>query len=375
MKKDDSRDILISLSFKKVLGLVILVLLVYLFANQPGLRLMAYRLIRPLLIAFAMAYILDKLICWLEETIHLSRKIGIALTLVLLILLLGFLGAVAAPGLGQTILDLLDILSKNAQVPFKYLDELTILQGNPMFADIEQHLRNSIQDLISSLGQLTGLLVQKSIVIAISFTSGIVNMILYFVIAIYMLIDKSDLVAKLNGMLYAFLGRESADRIVEIGELADEIFSGFFIGKMVDSGIIGILCFIILSLIGIPYASIIGLIVGITNMIPYFGPFIGAVPAILITLISSPIQALWVAIIILVLQQFDGLYLGPKIVGDRVGASPFWVLTGVTLGGIMGGVIGMFLGVPVIILIKVLLEEAVEKRLRAKKSKLIDEEI
>ena len=141
---------------------------------------------------------------------------------------------------------------------------------------------------------------------------------------------------------------------------------------MIDSFIIGILCAILMVILRLPYVSLISVIVGITNMIPYFGPFIGAIPGIVIILCINPIQALVFAIMILCLQQFDGLILGPKLLGDSTGMKPLWIIFAITIGGKFFGVIGMFLGVPVVAALAYLAERYMRHRL-AKKQLSMDE--
>ena len=135
---------------------------------------------------------------------------------------------------------------------------------------------------------------------------------------------------------------------------------------MIDSLIIGILCLIIMSILRLPYALLMSVIVGITNMIPYFGPFIGAIPGVVMFLFINPKLSLIFAIMILVLQQFDGLYLGPKILGDLTGIKPLWVIFGVTVGGALFGVMGMFLGVPTVAVLSYLLGLILDKKLKGK---------
>jgi len=130
-----------------------------------------------------------------------------------------------------------------------------------------------------------------------------------------------------------------------------------------------------LTILKIRYALLISVIVGVTNMIPYFGPFIGAVPAVIITFFDSPINALWVTIFIFVLQQFDGLILGPKILGDSVGLSPFWIIFSIVLGGGLYGVIGMFLGVPVIAIVITFTNRLIDWQLEKKSIKRYEEDI
>lgn len=199
---------------------------------------------------------------------------------------------------------------------------------------------------------------------SVSIISGIVNTLIAVMVSVYMLLDKPKLINNIKKSVYAILPEAKADRIMVVSAECNKIFGNFIIGKMIDSIIIGILCWIIMTIIGIPYALVISVIVGITNMIPYFGPFIGAVPGILLLLIVDFSYAVIFAIIIVVLQQFDGLYLGPKILGESTGLRPIWIIFAITVGGSIAGVAGMFLGVPVTAVIAYLLSEAMEKRLK-----------
>lgn len=154
--------------------------------------------------------------------------------------------------------------------------------------------------------------------------------------------------------------------IPQIGQSITDLFNqlpGWISGKTVDSFIIGVLCFLLMSILQLPYALLISLIVGVTNMIPYFGPFIGAVPGALIILLISPWKMIVYLIMILVLQQFDGLYLGPKILGDSTGLRPIWIIFAITIGGALMGFVGMFLGVPCVAVISYLTGEWIDRRL------------
>jgi predicted PurR-regulated permease PerM len=182
-----------------------------------------------------------------------------------------------------------------------------------------------------------------------------------------MLIEKNDLLRRVKRLNYAVNDEEVANQLLYIMKKSHEIFSRFFVGKIIDSAIIGLMCFVIMWLFRIPNSPAIGFIVGITNMIPYFGPFIGAIPALLVTLASgSLLQVFLVFIIILGLQQFDGLYLGPKILGKKVGVGAFWIIVSVTVGGALFGLVGMFVGVPVTVLFKTLIETYVDNKLKEK---------
>ena len=202
-----------------------------------------------------------------------------------------------------------------------------------------------------------------------SITSGILNFILALIIAFYMLMDKESFKEGVEKLLSVVMLDESVIKIKDFGREADELFGKFIVGKSIDSFIIGCMCLIGLSLMNIRYALLLAVMVGITNMIPYFGPFIGGVPAVLVTFFDSPVKALWVILFILALQQFDGLFLGPKILGDSVGLSPFWIIFSIVVGGGIAGVLGMFLGVPIFAIIRLLTIRIIDKQLEKKKNR------
>lgn len=198
---------------------------------------------------------------------------------------------------------------------------------------------------------------------SMSLISGFLNVIIAIIVSVYMLIDKNRLIFNAKRVIYAIFGQKTGDKLLHTGSECNRIFSSFIIGKLLDSLIIGILCFIAMSILKLPYALIISVIVGVTNMIPYFGPFIGAVPGILLLLFVSFKYALIFTVLIIVLQQFDGLYLGPKILGESTGLRPLWIIFAITVGGSIAGVLGMFLGVPTLAVIAYILNYFIEKRL------------
>ena len=173
------------------------------------------------------------------------------------------------------------------------------------------------------------------------------NIILGLLISAYFQAEKYKFKRHIDKLMFIFLSKQRYIWIKRVSAEANRIFINFFSGKLLDSLIIGAICFVGLIILNNPYPVLISIIIGVTNMIPYFGPFIGAVPAIFFTLLVSPVAALWVLIFILALQQFDGIVLGPRILGDFTGLAPIWVLFSVIIGGATFGVLGMLLGVPV----------------------------
>lgn len=198
------------------------------------------------------------------------------------------------------------------------------------------------------------------------------NVLMGLVVSIYMVLDSRNLKRSIKKIVYAIAPRNKERELWETLKQCNHIFNGFLFGKMIDSLIIGIICLIAMSILRLPYALLLSLIVCITNMIPYFGPFIGAVPGVLIYLFIDFKLAIIFAILILVLQQFDGLYLGPKILGDQTGIKPLWVIFGITVGGAYFGVMGMFLGVPTVAVLMYLVNIILNKKLKKKEIKSFD---
>ncbi len=181
----------------------------------------------------------------------------------------------------------------------------------------------------------------------ISVVIGIKDCLLGLIIAIYVMLYQKRLLIASKKVIATFCKPQTANRIFTLTRKADYVFSGFISGKILDSVIIGILCFLLMSIFRIPYAVLISVIVCVTNVIPFFGPFIGAIPSILLLLLVDPLQAVYFGILILALQQFDGNVLGPMILGDSIGLSAFWVVVVILTGSALFGFAGMLLGLPI----------------------------
>ena len=205
----------------------------------------------------------------------------------------------------------------------------------------------------------------------LNFLVGVKDFLLGYIVSIYLLYSKEHFILQFKKLTYAMLPKKVYDVLMVKGTHANKIFSDFIVGKAVDSLIIGMLCFIILVIFQIPNAMLISFIVGITNMIPFFGPFIGAIPSALLVLLTSPGKTLLFIIIILVLQQFDGNILGPKILGNKLNLPTFWIIFSIFFFGNLFGFIGMLAGVPVFAVIYTLTKEYIEERIRIKNLSLL----
>ena len=177
--------------------------------------------------------------------------------------------------------------------------------------------------------------------------------------------------AQIKKVLYAILPQNLVNYLIELNNHSNITFKGFLSGKLIDSLIIGIICFIGMNIFNMPYTLLVSFIIGITNIVPVFGPFIGAIPSVVIIFIASPIKALWFIVFVFLLQQFDGNILGPKILGNSTGLSAFWVIFAILLGNGLFGFIGMIIGVPAFAVIYSIIRGAVEMQLEKRGWQLI----
>ena len=214
------------------------------------------------------------------------------------------------------------------------------------------------EDLIPQLANIANL--------SVKIGNVVFDIIIATVLSVYIMYSKETLIAQLKKALYAVLKTETASNLVRFARESHRIFSGFINGKLLDSLIIGILCFIGMSVIGLEFTMLISFIVGCTNVIPFFGPFLGAIPSVLILLMVDPWQALWFGIFVFVLQQLDGNVIGPKILGDSTGLPALWVMFAILVGGGIFGIIGMFIGVPAFAVIYKFAKEYLENKLKKK---------
>lgn len=356
----------IKIPYINLVPVAIIILLLFKIINNDSVAPMFFKILNPFLGGFIIAYILNPLIRIVEKKLKCNRVLSITIAYLIVLGIVIFIIAIAAPEIVNNFVDLGKSFPDFMRSTKKFLQsdiyKIEFLRKYNIVAYIENFADSSIQKIMDYVGPGLGSVALK----AVGFTHSLFNIMVNFIIAIFMLYNKEGFVIGGKKILFAFIDNKSAYKILDVLREMDDIFSKFLIGKLLDSAIIGIICFILLLITGNPYALVLSTIVGITNMIPYFGPFIGAVPAILITLFVSPIKAFWTAIIILALQQFDGWILGPKILGDKVGIKPFWIISGITIGGALFGLIGMFLGAPLIAIIKTLIERIIDKRLKNK---------
>ena len=245
-----------------------------------------------------------------------------------------------------------------------------LLENNP---ELEHWVLDLLDDYFGDLKSWVTQVMPQAQQILTVVTDGIwsvitfaMDMIVGVIVSIYLLCTKEKFLASTRRSVCALFKEDSTNLILKCAERINFIFGGFVRGKLLDSLIIGIICYVGTSILNMPYAPLVSLVVGVTNVIPFFGPFLGAIPCALLILIVSPLKCLYFIIFVFALQQFDGNILGPKILGDSTGISSFWVIVAILVGGGFFGVAGMFFGVPVFACCYAAFQSYVEYRLKKK---------
>lgn len=331
--------------------------------------------LQPFIIGGVIAYLLNFILVFIEEKIlsndkldklkpKSKRAIGILLTYIVAFILLALFIQFVLPQLAESILglvndiptyvtDLSNILTtytKDLNLDKEYLD-IAVTKFN----DFISYFISIAAGIFPVIGQTLGIV-----------ASSVWNIVLGVIVSIYLLIDKERFCALGRKVVCAIFNEKHATRILQLVDRSNTTFGKFISGKIIDSVIIGILTFIVLTIFKMQYVLLISVIIGITNIIPFFGPFIGAIPSTIIILFVSPVQALWFILIIIVIQQIDGNIIGPKILGDSIGISAFWILFSLLIGGRLLGLVGMIIGVPLFAIIYSIIKEVVEAKLDKK---------
>ena len=326
----------------------------------------------PFIIGFSVAFLLHPTMILIERNLlknskmkqTTKRKISAGLALVLAILVVaGFLFLIF-PSITDSIVKLstqIGDYAMNAEVMIQDViktypqtaDFLTWLfdVGEGTLIELVNYLKNTIPTILDYSIKVVGL---------------VFDFVMGLIIALYILCDRERFYIQIKKVAYTLFSEPVVKQMRDLAKLSSKMFNSFIVGKIVDSLIIGIICYVGMSLIGFDFALLISFIVGCTNVIPVFGPFIGAVPGFVILLIVNPLDSLWFLVFIFALQQFDGNILGPLILGDSMGIPTLYVMFAILVGGGFFGVPGMFLGVPIFSIIYVVVKAGVEKQLEKK---------
>lgn len=329
--------------------LLVLGAVLFLLANNISFVKEIFRVTQPVLWGIAISYVMNPICKYFMKKTKLRWSLNVLLGYILLILVLTAFIWVLTPIIGQNIADLINSIPGLIKaIQRTIIDAERSLSQGPLAPLIEQlDLRNFINGVFGQVGVLLNNLSNLVVV----FIKGFSKFILGLIISIYMLLNKEPIKVKVFRYMRVRLSPTKERAVGDFMRKADKTFGGFLAGKLLDSMIIAMISFVGFLILDAPFPLLLAIIIGITNMIPYFGPLIGGLPVVLLIFFIDPKKAAFVAIFIIALQQLDGYYIGPKILGETIGVSPFWVILGVIIGGGFYGIIGMVLGVPTLALI------------------------
>lgn len=317
-------------------------------------------IILPFIYALVFAYIFNPVVTLLEKRFRLKRSISIGITYLIVSGFIFIALFFTIPSIIDSIVNISKEMPSYVETIQGWID--SILKNEKLNYLITQAgFLDRLEELSTHIGNYIIIILQDLATYLLSFTTNLINLFLGFLISIYVLIDKERFINGSKIITYMMFKDKKGKAIITVVKTYNKMI-GTYIGiKAIDSLIIGIIALIGLIVVRAPYAPLIAVVVGITNMIPYFGPLIGEIIGAIIALFSSPMQAIVVFCLLLAIQQFDGWYLDPKLIGDKVGVRPFWIILAVVIAGGFFGPIGMLLASPTIATINIYYDKMVKK--------------
>jgi|GEM_PF-41172 len=358
---------------------LILTFVIYRFPEVKTILSNLIKPLRPVIYGVVIAYLLNPICNWLRdmfEQLFANVKHGKKIANILAIGLSVVFGVGAVIALVWLIIP--GLISSVTQLISDMPGYVTSLQTWITETEVSDALKENLSDIVERVSEAVENWVQTDLASTISslvskVTTGVIDVVKFVinffvgvVIAIYLLRDKKSAISQMKKVISAVFSDDTTETIIETARQGHKIFGGFLYGKLLDSLIIGIICFVGMSLLKMPYTLLVSVIVGVTNIIPVFGPFLGAIPSALLILMVNPLQCLYFLIFILILQQLDGNVIGPRILGTSIGINEFWITFSLLLFGGIFGFFGMVIGVPLFALIYFLTVKAMNRQLEAK---------
>ncbi len=368
-------------NLRKIRGLILftIVVLITLWQYNAVLHLviMCMNILFPFIVGGAIAFILNVPMNFIEKKLFknkektegtYARGISLLLTILFVCSVIAVVIFVVVPKLGTTLIS----LGKNIQVFIvdaqRWLESL--FTDNPqiirMIQEVEINWDKLLNSMITFFKSGAGSVLGSTVTVAKSIVSGVTTFVISFVFACYILLQKERLGIQIKKILYAYLKEERVEKIQSICKLTYRTFSNFLTGQCVEAVILGTMFVVAMSVLRMPYALLVGVLIAFTALIPIFGAFIGCVIGTFLILVESPVKALVFLILFLVLQQVEGNFIYPKVVGNSVGLPSIWVLAAVSIGGSLMGVVGMLVFIPMISVFYTLLRGHVYQRLEKK---------
>ncbi len=345
------------------------------------------KILSPIITGFVVAYMLAPVLGYIEDGIlfplckrmklktdtlkvkKMVRLIGTVLTMALFVLGIYALLNMVVPELINSIKTLISNLPGYTQNLNTWLSKL-LKNNRDLEAVVQANLDSMVESVVNWFNEKVVSQADKVLKVLSTQVINIVkilwNLIIGLIVSVYILSSKEMFKAQATKLIYAFFRRSTAEKILRESGLVNRTFGGFITGKVMDSIIIGIICFIACTFLQMPYTVLVSVIVGVTNIIPFVGPLLGAIPSAFLILLVSPRMCLYFIILIVVLQQVDGNIIGPKILGNSTGLSAFWVIFAITIFGGLFGIMGMFIGVPVFAVIYNFIKRFADKALAFK---------
>ena len=315
---------------------------------------------------FVIAYLLNPLMVFIEKRTKMKRIYSICIIYTIFIGIIVFIITLVTPNIIKSSVDLFNNIPHFANKAYKW--STNFLSKNELLNKFDAN--SYLDSYLSTFNKDVSAYFSPGFQLIIDYLMGLgsffMKLMSGIVISIYFLMDKESIIFNLKKFIYSILNETVAIKIIDFLNIVNTTFKKYFVGKMIDSIIFGIITFIGFTILKIPYALPFSLVIGVTNMIPYFGNIIGMVPAVIITIFFSPMKCVQLVLFITTLSNIDGWFISPKIIGDKVGISPLLIILGIVLGGGFFGVLGMLLGVPTIALIKTLLENFMNKQIKDK---------
>ena len=372
--------------FLALAGAILLVFVLFKFDVIMGHIKYICNVLMPIIMGVVIAYLINPMVGFYERKLDNTlgrfvenkskkhkkpsmRGLSVLISFVIVIAVIVFLIMMVVPQLVSNITNAVVSLPDQIQALVKHITELS---------DNNEYAKKLISDFYDDSVKYftnwvkTEMLGQVSMVInrIMGIFGTAVNCLVACIVAIYVLLGKDTFNRQIKKCVTAFLNERQTEVLTSIVKESDKIFGGFISGKIIDSLIIGGICFVCCLILRMPYAALVSVIVGVTNVIPFFGPYIGAIPSTILILLDSPSKGIVFLIFVIILQQVDGNIIGPKILGESTGLSPFWVVFAIFLGNGLFGIAGLFIGVPmwgvVYYLIKRYVNYRVNKRSKAR---------
>ena len=371
-----------TISFYAVVTFAICLLLVVIVQKNEAIAdalKSAAKILAPVTWGIVIAYLVNPMMKFFERTLkkiigknkprrRIIRILSVAPGMITLLLMLFAVVSILMPQVIESLVGIFrnfnTYIANFEEWVYKFVENYPDIYAyvQDAFNNIQPQINDFINDFMPKLGEFAVKIKDG----ALGLVVGVKDFVIGFIIAIYMLYSKEKFLAQLRKLITALLPYGAKEVLFSVAARTNQMLGGFISGKIIDSIIIGILTFICMTIMKMDFVALISVVVGVTNIIPFFGPFIGAIPSAFLLLVAAPKQVIPFVIFIIILQQFDGNILGPKILGDSTGLSPFWVMFAIFIGGGMFGFAGMVLGVPIFAVIYSLTRDFVSYLLNKK---------